>query len=166
MGGGGESLLRGLSVREWADEWGLSRRLREQPYTAWHLRKQANQSTNQPNKIPTQRRMLWRGEIKAVVVGRVEVVIEVGKIPVVPGALNFFHCLTVICSFLPPGRLPSLPWIPWIPLPWIFIWLTLIHPQGPAYTSLLQGSLPWPRKFGIGNVPLDSESLLYFFSYT
>ena len=95
--------------------------------------------------------MLWRGKIKAVLVGRGEVVIGAGKMSMVPGTLTS-HCLTVICSFLP---LDCLLTLQGTPLLGTFLRLIFIHPsQGPAYLSLPQGSLPWTCKFGVGSVPM------------
>lgn len=72
--------------------------------------------------------MLQRRKIKAVLVGRGEVVIGAGKMSMVPGALTC-HGLTVICSFLPLDYLLALQGTP---LPGTFSWLIFIHPsQGP-----------------------------------
>lgn len=148
----------GLSVWDWAEEWGLPRRWPGSTTDGWASQKMGK-SINQPKK-PVQRRMLWRGKIKTVLVGRVEVVIGVGKIQMILGALNLFDHMTMICSFLPLGYHLSLPGTR---LPGAIIWPALLHPQGPAYMSPPQGSLPWPCNLGIRNAPRDTENLLYFF---
>ena len=101
--------------------------------------------------------MLRTGKIKAVLVGRGELVIGAGKMSMVPGALTC-HCLTVICSFLPLDCLLALQGTP---LLGTFSWLIFIHrSQGPAYLPLPQGSLPWTYKFGIGYVPVGASQVV------